>query len=78
MRHFEPHGEMMTEAMASEFTVPPEIEDKLRAGCLWIVCDDNTPKEAIEKEAESLSITYDIAMKWKDYWLDLYRRYPKH
>ncbi len=70
--------EMMTWAMASEFKISREDENRLRAGCLWSVCDDNTPKEAIEKEAESLSITYDIAMKWKDYWLDLYRRYPKH
>ncbi len=68
--------EMMTEKMASEFTISKEDEDRLRAGCLWLVCDLSTPKEKIKKEAESFSITYDIAIKWRDYWLKLYKTHP--
>jgi hypothetical protein len=69
-------AEQMTEKMASEFTISKEADERLRAGCLWLVCNKSTPRKDIEKEARSLSITYDIAMKWRDYWLDLYRKHP--
>lgn len=64
----------MTEKMASEFRISKEADEELRAGSLWKVCDKSSSREKIEKEAKSLSITYEIAMKWRDYWLDLYER----
>lgn len=69
-------SEQMTWKMASEFTISKEADERLRAGCVWSVCDESTPKEKIEKEAKSFSITYDIAMKWKDYWMALYKNRP--
>lgn len=60
-----------TEKMHSEFTVDEETEKQLRAGCVWSLLDGDSPKEDVEHWAKRYGIDYDIAMKWKDYWLNL-------
>ncbi len=63
----------LTEKMHSEFQISKETDDKLRAGCVWLFdCDRNSTKEEIEKSAKSYSISYEIAMKWQDYWVQIH------
>lgn len=61
----------LTEKMHAEFTISEEDEKKLRAGCVWNMLTPNPSREEIEKMAESYSIDYETAMKWKDYWIEL-------
>lgn len=62
-----------TNIMHSELTVTKEEEDQLRAGCVWHVwCDRSSSKAEIEKYAEMYSISYETAIRWRDYWLKLY------
>ena len=60
-----------TEKMHSEFTVDEETEKKLRAGSVWTLLGAEATKDEIEHWAKRYGIDYDIAMKWKGYWLDL-------
>ncbi len=60
-----------TEKMHSEFTVSEEVDQQLRAGCVWRVLGYDAPKEEVEKWAESYGTTYDTCMKWKSYWRNL-------
>lgn len=65
--------EELTSKMHDEFTITKEEDDKLRAGCVWhIECGRNSSEEEIRKSAKSFSISYETAMKWRDYWLRLY------
>lgn len=64
--------EELTSKMHDEFTIPEEIEEKHRAGCVWeFECDRNSSEEEIRKSAKSFSISYEAAMKWRNYWLRL-------
>ena len=61
----------LTEKMHSEFSVTKESEEQLRAGCIWLAwCDEDSSREEIEKYAEEYSISYEAAMKWRDFWLE--------
>lgn len=65
----------LTEKMHSELSVSEEDEIKLRTGCVWHTwCDKDSCKEDVEKYAKIYSVSYDDAMKWKDYWLNLYNK----
>lgn len=65
----------LTDKMHDEFTVTKEDEGKLRAGCVWHVwCDRDFSREEIEKCAAYYSISYETAMKWRNYWLRLYNK----
>lgn len=67
--------EELTSKMHSEFTVTKEEEEKLRAGCVWNVwCDRNSSKEEVEKYAKKYSISYETAIKWRDFWLRKYKK----
>ena len=64
--------EELTSKMHDEFTIPKEIDEKHRAGCMWgFWCDNNSSEKEIRKWAKHYSISYETAMKWKDYWLRL-------
>ena len=67
--------EELTTKMHGEFTITKEDEGKLRAGCVWHVwCDRNSSKADVEKYAKMYSISYETAMKWRDYWLRKYQK----
>lgn len=67
--------EELTTKMHNELTVTKEEEDKLRAGCVWhIWCDGNSSKEDIEKWSKHYSISYETAMRWKEFWLRRHRK----
>ena len=67
--------EELTTKMHREFTITKEDEGKLRAGCVWHVwCDRKSSKEDIEKYAKMYSISYETAMRWRDYWLRKYHK----
>lgn len=64
-----------SEIMHRELTVSGEDEIILKAGCVWHTwCNQNSSKDDIEKYAKLYSISYDDAMKWKEYWLDKYKK----
>ena len=67
------HDEL-TAKMHSEFTIDAETEKKHRAGCVWNVLGDDASREEVEESAKGYGIDYETAMKWKDYWLDLYNK----
>lgn len=58
----------LTEKMHSEFTISKETEIRHRAGCVWLVLDKDAPKEQVEEQAHEYGITYEEAMKYRDYW----------
>lgn len=60
--------EELTTKMHSEFTVSKETEVCLRAGCVWLVVDFGAKKEDVTDAAREYGITYDAAMKYRDYW----------
>lgn len=60
--------EELTTKMHSEFTVSRETEVCHRAGCVWLVVDYDAPKEAVTAAAKDYGITYEAAMKYRDYW----------
>lgn len=61
----------LTAKMHSEFTVTKESEEQLKAGCIWLAwCDKDSSKEEVEKYAKQYSISYEAAMKWRDFWLE--------
>lgn len=66
--------EELTEKMHSEFTVTHDIEIKHRAGCVWGMLkwegkiDD---KESVIEWSRIYDITYNQAMKWKTYWMEV-------
>lgn len=61
--------------MNEDLEISKEVEDKLRAGCVWRVwCGRNSTKEEIEKYADKYSISYETAMKWRDYWFRLFKK----
>lgn len=67
--------EELTTKMHGEFTITKEEEGKLRAGCVWHVwCGRNSSKADIEQYAKMYSISYETAMKWRDYWLRKYHK----
>ena len=62
----------LTEKMHSEFKVSKETDIRHRAGCVWCVLHDigkTEDKELVAYESQMYGITYEQAMKWKDYWL---------
>jgi len=61
----------LTEKMHSEFTISSETEIKHRAGCVWILLGYDAPAEEVAREAKAYGITYDDAMKWKQFFKDL-------
>jgi len=61
--------------MKNDLEVSKEIDNKLRAGCVWgLWCGRNSTREQIEKYAEKYSISYETAMKWRDFWLRKYKK----
>lgn len=62
--------EELTTKMHSEFTISKETEIKHRAGCVWNILKKNAPKEQIVEVARDYGITYEAAMKYRDYWLE--------
>ena len=60
--------------MHSEFTIDVETEKKHRAGCVWNVLSADATREEVEENANEYGIDYETALKWKDYWLDLYKK----
>lgn len=61
-----------TAKMHSEFSVSPETEIKHRAGCVWQLLSWRNQienEQAIREVSIMYGITYEQAMKWKDYWL---------
>lgn len=62
--------EELTEKMHSEFIVSKETEIRHRAGCVWTVLDKEATKEQIVEQARRFGITYEAAMKYRDYWLE--------
>lgn len=70
--------EEFTKEMHSELKVSKHDEECLRAGCVWHTwCNENSSKEDVEKYAKMYSISYEVAMKYKSYWLDKYGRKTK-
>ena len=62
----------LTEKMHSEFTVSEDIEVKLKAGCVWDKYKELQPSvKEIRERCKSYGITYEQALKWKKFWLDL-------
>ena len=57
-----------TEKMHSEFTISKETEIKHRAGCVWNILKKNATKEQIVEVARDYGITYEAAMKYRNYW----------
>ena len=67
--------EELTKKMHSEFSVSREDEDRLRAGCVWHVwCGRRSSKAEIEEAASMYSISYETAMKYRDFWLRKYKK----
>ena len=67
--------EELTSKMHDEFTVTKEVEGKLRAGCVWRVwCGRNSSENEIRRCAESYGISYETAMRWRDFWLRMYKK----
>lgn len=65
----------LTTKMHEEFKISREDEIELRAGCVWRTwCNNESSKEEVEKYAQMYSISYEDAMKWKEYWLNLCKR----
>ncbi len=62
--------EELTEKMHSEFVISKETEIRHRAGCVWLVLDRSATKEQVTEEAKKHGITYEAAMKYRDYWLE--------
>lgn len=63
-----------TTAMHKEFSISSEIEIKHRAGCVWSILEFKNPtREEIIKRCKSYDISYEDALKWKDYWMNLQR-----
>ena len=69
--------EELTEKMHSELTVTKAQEVKLRAGCVWNVLKKDATKEQIVEQAREYGITYEAAMKHRDYWLERYGKAAK-
>lgn len=62
--------EELTTKMHSEFSVSRETETCHRAGCVWLVVEFDASKEAVSEAAKDYGITYEAAMKYRDYWRD--------
>ena len=61
-----------TKKMHSEFTISDEIEIKHKASCVWDRYKELRPSDdEIKKRCESYGITFEQAMKWKDFWVNL-------
>lgn len=69
--------EELTEKMHAEFTVTKEDEILLRAGCVWNILKKDATKEQIVEQAREYGITYEAAMKHRDYWLGKYGKAAK-
>ena len=65
----------MTSKMHSELTVTKEEEGKLRAGCVWHVwCGRKSSEKEIRRYAKMYGISYETAMRWRDFWLRKYKK----
>ena len=61
-----------TEKMHSEFTISDEDEIQLKAGCVWDKYRELQPSDdEIKKRCKSYGITFEQAMRWKTFWLNL-------
>lgn len=56
--------------------IDSETKIKLSAGNVWTICGDNASKEKIEHWCEVYGISYEQAMKFKSYWLNLQAQSP--
>ena len=60
--------EELTTKMHSELSVSRETEVCHRAGCVWLVVNFDASKELVTAAAKDYGITYEAAMKYRDYW----------
>lgn len=60
--------EELTTKMHKEFEITKDVEIRHRAGCVWNIVDYDAPKEKVTEAAKRYGITYDAAMKYRDYW----------
>ena len=64
--------EELTKTMHSEFTISKEDDVKLKAGCVWDILKFETPThEEILDRCKSYNISYEDAIKWRDFWVSL-------
>ena len=64
--------EELTKKMHSELSVSKDIEIKHKAGCVWDILKVKHPSEKeIKDRCKSYGISYEDAMKWKDFWIRL-------
>lgn len=60
--------EELTTLMHSEFKVSPEVDVKLKAGCVWELLPFDADETEVKRMAETYGITYNQAMMWKSHW----------
>lgn len=64
------YPEELTAKMHSEFTIDKDTEIKHKAGIIWLHFNHISDDEK-KKFCEDYGITWEQALKWKDYWLRL-------
>lgn len=64
--------EELTKKMHSEFSISSDIEIKHKAGCVWDILKFEKPtKEELVIRCKSYGISYEDAMKWRDFWVNI-------